>query len=199
MRHHHRWRDIERATFAFGYGLSVTPLQLAQAYSVLASDGVLRPVTFLKHEASNPYANRYESTDQSVEGEQIISPSVAKKVRSMLETVVSKEGTGRLAGVPNYRVAGKTGTVHKSIAGGYSDHRYIAVFAGMAPASRPRLVMTVMINEPSNGVYYGGEVAAPVFSRVMEGALRLLDIPPDNLPEKLPVIHTGLQVQREAS
>jgi len=199
MRHHYRWRDIERATFAFGYGLSVTPLQLAQAYSVLASDGVLRPVTFLKHGTDNPYANRYESSGQSVDGEQVISPSVAKKVRSMLETVVSEEGTGKLASVPNYRIAGKTGTVHKSIAGGYSDDRYIAVFAGMAPASRPRLVMVVMINEPSNGVHYAGEVAAPVFSKIMEGALRLLDIPPDNLPEKLPVIHTGLQVKREAS
>lgn len=199
MRHHYRWRDIERATFSFGYGLSVTPLQLAQAYSVLASDGILRPVTFLKRGTNVPAGYAHENSNQAVEGEQIISPSVAKKVRAMLETAVSKEGTGYLANVPNYRVAGKTGTAHKSIAGGYSEDRYIAVFAGMAPASRPRLVMAVMINEPSNGVYYGGEVAAPVFSRVMEGALRLLDIPPDNLLKKLPVIHTGLQVQREAS
>ncbi len=199
MRHHYRWRDIERATFAFGYGLSVTPLQLAQAYSVLASDGILRPITFLKRGADAPAGYAHENSDQVIEGEQVISPLVAKKVRTMLETVVSKEGTGHLASVSNYRIAGKTGTVHKSIAGGYAEDRYVAVFAGMAPASRPRLVMAVMINEPSNGVYYGGEVAAPVFSRVMEGALRLLDIPPDNLPKKLPVIHTGLQMQRDAS
>lgn len=192
MRHHYRWHDIERATFAFGYGLSVTPLQLAQAYTVLASDGALRPVSFLKLDAA-------ALKSLAVKSEQVMSPSVARQVRVMLETVVSKEGTGILASVPNYRIAGKTGTVHKSIAGGYADDRYVAVFAGMAPASRPRLVMSVMINEPSNGVYYGGEVAAPVFSKIMEGALRLLDIPPDNLPEKLPVIHTGLQVQREAS
>jgi cell division protein FtsI (penicillin-binding protein 3) len=192
MKHHYRWHDIERATFAFGYGLSVTPLQLAQAYTVLASDGVLHPVSFLK---LDPSANK----SLAGKSEQVMSPSVARQVRSMLETVVSKEGTGIRASVPNYRVAGKTGTVHKSIAGGYADDRYVAVFAGMAPASRPRLVMSVMINEPSNGVYYGGEVAAPVFSKVMEGALRLLDIPPDNLPDKLPVIHTGLKLQRESS
>lgn len=173
LMHYHRWHPIEQATMAFGYGLSVTPLQLAQAYAVLASDGYRRPVSFLR-------------IDSAVEGERILSARVSRQVRNMLESVVSPSGTGNRARVPGYRVAGKTGTVHKSTAQGYAEDRYIAVFAGMAPASRPRLVLVVMINEPSNGEYYGGQVAAPVFSKVMGGALRLLDIPPDNLP----VVHT---------
>ena len=98
----------------------------------------------------------------------------------MLEAVVSRTGTGRRARVTGYRIAGKTGTTHKSTAGGYAENRYVSVFAGIAPASHPRLVMVVMINEPSAGEYYGGSVAAPVFSKVMAGALRLLDIPPDD-------------------
>jgi len=102
-------------------------------------------------------------------------------MRTMLETVVSRQGTGYKARVPGYRVAGKTGTVHKFIHGSYAKHQYISVFAGMAPASDPRLVMVVMINDPQ-GVYYGGLVAAPVFSKVMAGSLRLLDVSPDDLP-----------------
>ena len=110
--------------------------------------------------------------------------STAKAVRKMMEAVVSAEGTAPAAAVPGYRVAGKTGTAKKSISGGYADDRYLAVFAGIVPASDPRLVMVVMIDEPSAGKYYGGQVAAPVFSKVMTGALRLLNIPPDDLPEE---------------
>ncbi|MCW9025249.1 MAG: penicillin-binding transpeptidase domain-containing protein [Gammaproteobacteria bacterium] len=165
------WREIERATLAYGYGLSVTPLQLARAYTVFATDGRLLPVSFQK-------------TDEVVTGEQVIKTSISKSVRGMLETVIEKEGTGSKAAVPGYRVAGKTGTMKKASAGGYSDDRYISVFAGMVPASDPRLVMVVMVNEPSSDVYYGGEVAAPVFSKVMAGALRLMDIPPDNIDEQ---------------
>ena len=111
-----------------------------------------------------------------------MAASVAGEVRAMLETVVGVEGTGSRATVTGYRVAGKTGTIHKSAAGGYAADRYVSVFAGFAPASKPRLAMVVMLNEPRNGQYYGGQVAAPVFSKVMTGALRLLDVPPDNLP-----------------
>ncbi len=163
------WNEIETATLAFGYGISVTPLQLAQAYAVLASGGIRRPATFLRQETVPA-------------GERILPAWVAQQVNSMLEEVTGPQGTALTARVAGYRVGGKTGTVRKSIAGGYSDDKYLAVFAGMAPVSAPRLAMVVMVNEPDNGKYYGGQVAAPVFSRVMSGALRLMAIPPDDLP-----------------
>jgi cell division protein FtsI (penicillin-binding protein 3) len=165
----HRWRDIERATLAYGYGLSVTGLQLAQAYSALANDGYRVPVSLLQRQQA---AERYE----------VFSPQVARAVRGMMEAVVKKDGTAPLAAVQGYRVAGKTGTVHKSVAGGYAEDRYLSLFAGMAPASRPRLVAVVVIDEPSNGEHFGGKVAGPVFSNVMAGALRLLNVPPDDAP-----------------
>jgi len=167
------WREIEQATLAFGYGLSVTPLQLARAYLVLATGGMRPSVTFLHVDPSRDVVNL---------GERVVSKSIASKVRKMLELVVEKGGTGQRAQVPGYHIAGKTGTARKAGVGGYQKHEYVAVFAGMAPASRPQLVMVVMINEPSNGEYYGGKVTAPVFARVMAGSLRLLNIPPDNLP-----------------
>ncbi len=170
-----RWRDIERATLAYGYGLSVTSMQLAQAYSVLANDGYRVPVTLLK-----------QSTDSEPERQVVFSPVVARAVRRMMESVVAVDSTAPLAAVNGYRVAGKTGTAHKSEAGGYAEKRYVSVFAGMVPASNPRLVAVVVINEPANGEHYGGKVAAPVFSRVMAGALRLLNIAPDAAP----LLHT---------
>jgi cell division protein FtsI (penicillin-binding protein 3) len=165
-----RWRDIERATLAYGYGLSVTGMQLAQAYSVLANDGYRVPTTLLKRDANS-----------ELERQSVFSPMVARAVRKMMESVVAADGTAPLAAVNGYRVAGKTGTAHKSEAGGYAEKRYLSVFAGMAPASDPRLVAVVVVNEPSNGEHYGGKVAAPVFSSVMAGALRLLNIPPDDV------------------
>ncbi len=163
-----RLSEFERATMAFGYGLSVTPLQLAHAYSAIAAGGVLYPVTFLRRE-------------EAVQGERVMSELTAKNVRHMMERVVSPEGTANKASIANYRVAGKTGTLHKFISGGYAKDRYLSVFAGMAPASNPSLVMVVMINEPRNGQHFGGQVAAPVFSKVISAALRLLNIAPDNL------------------
>jgi cell division protein FtsI (penicillin-binding protein 3) len=164
-----RWSKIEQATLSFGYGLSVTPLQLARAYGVLAADGVRRPVSLLR-------------LNEAPQGERVMSIETARTVRFMLEAVVSKEGTAPLAAVRGYRVAGKTGTVKKTERGGYAEDKFQAVFAGIAPASEPRLVMVVVIDEPRGQKYYGGEVAAPVFSRVMAGALRILNIPPDDLP-----------------
>lgn len=161
------WSQIGQATLAFGYGLSVTPLQLAQAYTVLAADGVRRPVSLVR-------------LDRVPEGEAIIKPATAREIRKMLEGVVSPGGTAPAAAVKGYRVAGKTGTVKKIVGGEYSEDRYYALFAGMAPADDPRLVMVVVIDEPSGDKYYGGLVAAPVFSRVMAGALRILNIPPDS-------------------
>ncbi len=167
LRHFQSWRLFEHATLAFGYGLSVTTLQLAQAYAVLAADGVKRPVTLLK---------RRERPAE----ERILSAATARKVRAMMETVVSPKGTAKLAAIDGYRAAGKTGTAKKAVRGGYASKRYQAVFAGMAPASQPRFVMVVMVDEPRGKHYYGGRVAAPVFSSVMAGALRLFNVPPDD-------------------
>ncbi|MEJ2608836.1 MAG: penicillin-binding protein 2 [Candidatus Thiodiazotropha sp.] len=164
--HFSDWSKFEQATLSFGYGMSVTPLQLARAYAVLANDGVRMPASLLK-------------LDRPAEGVQVLRQSTARSVVKMLEAVVSSEGTAPLAEVPGYRVAGKTGTAKKSVAGGYSKDKYLAVFVGMAPASNPRLVMAVFIDEPRGKEYYGGLVAGPVFSKVMSGALRLLNIPPD--------------------
>jgi cell division protein FtsI (penicillin-binding protein 3) len=167
--HYTNWRDIRRATMGYGYGLSVTPLQLVQAYATLANDGKQLPLSILRR-SDTPAA------------EQVISAKVAKQVRSMLELAVSDEGTGRNARIPMYHVAGKTGTSRKAEGKGYSK-LYNAVFAGMAPASSPRLAMVVVVNEPGAGKYYGGTVAAPVFASVMTGALRLLDVAPDDISE----------------
>ncbi|MEO9275829.1 penicillin-binding protein 2 [Marinomonas sp. 5E14-1] len=167
---HPKWHPSEIATLSYGYGLSVSTLQLAQAYMTLANDGYRVPVTLFKQ-------------DSPANGKQVIPRKVAKDVVKMMEAVVQK-GSGKAAQIPGYRVAGKTGTVHKVGSKGYEYDQYIALFAGVAPASNPRLAMVVMINDPKGREYYGGEVAAPVFSRVMEGALTTLNIYPD-LPEGL--------------
>ncbi len=164
------WGQAERATVSYGYGLSVTSLQLANAYAALAADGKQRPISFLKR-------NR----EQLPEARQVIAPEVAREVRKMLEAVVQKGGTGTRAQVAGYRVAGKTGTVRKASGGGYNEDNYYSVFAGLAPVSKPRLAMVVVVDSPDDGEYYGGVISAPVFGRVMEGALRLLDVPPDDL------------------
>ncbi|MHC8441131.1 MAG: peptidoglycan D,D-transpeptidase FtsI family protein [Candidatus Eutrophobiaceae bacterium] len=161
-----RWTQIEQVTLSYGYGLSVTALQLARAYTVLANDGILMPISLLR-------------VDGRVEGERVASAKAVRRVRRMMEEVVSPSGTARRAAVPGYRIAGKTGTVKKSQDGGYADDLYQSVFVGIAPASRPRLVMLVMIDEPNAGLIAGGAVAAPVFSAVMTRALRIMDIPPD--------------------
>jgi len=169
LSHYGGWNAIETATLAYGYGVSVTPLQLAQAYAVLATDGIKRSVTFLRE-------------GDISEERRVLPASVTHQIRNMLEQATGPEGTAPAARIAGYRVAGKTGTVKKSVAGGYAENKYLAVFAGMAPASDPRLVMVVMVDEPSNGKYYGGQVAAPVFSKVMSGALRLMAVPPDDVP-----------------
>lgn len=164
------WHKVDHATASYGYGFSVTALQLARAYGVLAADGVLRPASFLKLNAG-----------EEPEGTAVLSPEVARTVRAMLERVVQTGGTGTKAAVSGYRVAGKTGTVRKAGRRGYNEENYLSLFAGFAPASRPRLAMVVMVDGPESGEYYGGVVAAPVFSRVMAGALRLLDVAPDDV------------------
>lgn len=177
LRHFQDWRPIDHATVAYGYGLSTTTLQLASAYAVIANGGERRPVSFFKVKQLPP-AHR------------VIRTTTAAEVSQMLERVV-REGTATAAAIPGYRVAGKTGTARKSGIGGYAERRYQAVFAGYVPASRPRLVAVVVIDEPSAGAYYGGAVAAPVFARVMAGALRLMEIPPDDLPDGAGLVHTA--------
>ena len=159
------WTDIERANFAFGHGLSTTALQLAQAYAVIASRGEKRDVSLL-YQASPP------------EAERVIDHDISEQMVQMLKTVAGPEGTAKRAQIKAYPVAGKTGTIHKVGKQGYAADRYQAVFAGMAPADDPRVVAVVIVDEPSTGKYFGGLVAAPIFSVVAEAALRLMHVPP---------------------
>jgi len=160
------WVPVDQASISFGYGISVTPIQLARAYLALANDGVSLPLTLL-HSESSPV------------GERIMTSQTARRLQAMLSMAASNTGTGKAAQVADYRVAGKTGTVRKLTPSGYSEDKYVSWFAGFAPLASPRLVMIVTVDEPAHGSYYGGDVAAPVFGHVMAGALRLLDIPPD--------------------
>jgi cell division protein FtsI (penicillin-binding protein 3) len=160
------WRPIEQATMAYGHGISVSLIQLARAYTVFARDGELVPLTLVK-------------TGMPAAGRRVLSSETARAVRAMLEAAVQPGGTAPRARIMGWRVAGKTGTAHKQENGGYAAHKYISSFVGLAPASDPRLVIAVMIDEPAAGQYYGGAVAAPVFAQVMQGALRLLAAPHD--------------------
>lgn len=163
-------RDIDVASLSFGYGVSVTALQLASAYATVANHGMKMPVTFLYR-------------DHGVQGRQVISPKVADQVLAMLTTVVAPGGTGVNAKVPNYHVAGKTGTAEIAGPGGYDKHRHVASFVGVAPASDPCLVVAVVLHEPQGKRYFGSQVAAPAFAQIMAGALRLLNVTPDALQQ----------------
>jgi cell division protein FtsI (penicillin-binding protein 3) len=168
------WRPIGIATLSHGYGLSVTPLQLAHAYATIGAGGIRRPISFEKN--SGPVA-----------GERVMNPKIARELVELMGQVTDKGGTATRASLIGYRVSGKTGTAFKSIAGGYSTDKIMAVFAGLVPASHPKLATVVVIDEPSRDVQemgtlaQGGSVAAPVFASVMSGTLRLMDIPPDDL------------------
>jgi cell division protein FtsI (penicillin-binding protein 3) len=166
LRAHAGWRPIEQATMSYGHGLSVSLLQLARAYLVFATDGELKPVTLVKREGP-------------VESVRVVSPATALAVRRMLEMAVAPGGTAPRAQIRGYRVAGKTGTAHKLEGAGYAPNKYISTFIGLAPASAPRIIVAVLIDEPAAGQYYGGAVAAPVFMQVMSGALRFMAVPPD--------------------
>ena len=162
------WHPIVQANFSFGYGLTVTPLQLAHAYSVIANQGEKKPVSILK-------------LDVPVNVDTVIDQKITQQMVAMLKTVVQSGGTARRANLEYYTVAGKTGTIHKVGSQGYADDRYISLFAGFAPADNPRVVAVVAIHEPSRGKYYGGEVAAPVFANVVERSLQLLQVPPEKM------------------
>ncbi len=164
------WHHVEQATLSYGYGISVSALQLVRAYAAIANGGMLPQISFVK-------------TDEPESTQRVLSEKVAAELHYMMESVVSTEGTGRLAGVPGYRIAGKTGTSHRSQGGGYAEDRYISLFAGFAPVSNPRYAAVVVVHDPSEGGHFGGVVAAPVFADVMASALRLGGIEPDNLAD----------------
>jgi cell division protein FtsI (penicillin-binding protein 3) len=169
-----RWGPLETATLSYGYGLAVTPLQLAQAYQVLANDGIKQPLTLLRRQPG-----------ELTQGKQVLPKSIANDVVKMLQTVVGPKGTARRARVDGYLVAGKTGTVHKVGSEGYKDESYLSLFAGVAPADDPKVVTIVVIDEPSGREYYGGEVAAPIYSRVMQSSLRLMNVLPSQSIENV--------------
>ena len=163
------WKKVERATFSYGYGLNTSALQLARGYTVLANGGILRPVSFT-------------TLDSAPVGYRVFSNDIMDSVRTMMTGVVKLGGTASRAAVENYTVAGKTGTIKKASRGGYAEGHYLSLFAGMIPANNPRLAMVVMIDDPQGEDYYGGLVAAPMFSKVMTGAMRLLNVTPDDMP-----------------
>jgi len=165
VRPYKTWKPIEQATMSYGHGLSVSLVQMARAYSVFARDGELIPLTMLR-------------SDETAYGTPVLKPETAVAIRKMLEMAAGPGGTAPLAQVPGYRVGGKTGTAHKVENGRY-ENKYIASFVGFAPISNPRLIVAVMVDEPSAGKYYGGQVAAPVFARITGEALRALRVPPD--------------------
>ncbi len=162
------WKPFTLATLAFGYGLSVTTLQLAQAYMVIANEGVKKPLSLLK-------------VAKPPEGKLVMNPKTAKAMIDLLESVTAKGGTAEAARIPGYRVAGKTGTVHKVGVGGYEKNHYMSSFVGMAPATHPRLVIVVILNDPQGKKYYGGLISAPIFKNIMEGSLRILNVKPDDV------------------
>lgn len=162
-----RWSEFELATLSFGYGLSVTTAQLGRMYTTLANGGANRELTIIKN-------------NKQKEAEQVFSAQNTQAVLEMMESVTQKGGSGTKAAVAGYRVAGKTGTSRKAIAGGYGDN-YVNIFAGVAPVSDPQIVVIVLINEPGGDLYYAGDTAAPVFSKIMGGALQLLNVAPDGL------------------
>jgi cell division protein FtsI (penicillin-binding protein 3) len=161
------WKPVEQATMAYGYGLSASLLQMARAYTCLAREGGdVIPVTLLRHDA--PAA-----------GVKVYSPATAQEIRRMLQLAAGPGGTAPLAQTQGYSVGGKSGTAHKQEGKGYAANKYRSWFVGMAPIGSPRIVVAVMVDEPSKGVYYGGAVAAPVFSQVVQQTLRLMNVAPD--------------------
>jgi cell division protein FtsI (penicillin-binding protein 3) len=177
------WRPIEQATMAYGHGISVTLIQLARAYQAFARDGDLTPLSLTRLDMP------------PVSGRQVFSAQTAREVRAMLELVVLPGGTAPKAQVSGYRAAGKTGTAHKLEGGAYAN-KYVASFVGFAPASDPRLIVAIMVDEPSNGKHFGGDVAAPVFAQVMGESLRTLGVGSD-APQKPLLVANAAPVKEE--
>ncbi|HEY3598260.1 MAG TPA: penicillin-binding protein 2 [Paraburkholderia sp.] len=176
VRPYKRWRPIEQATMAYGYGLSASLLQLAQLYTVYAGDGTLRPARLLQDTAAGTPPR---AAQDAPAGPRVTTPATAASIRAMLEMATGPGGTGQAASVAGYRVGGKTGTARKQVGATYAKNRYRALFVGIAPMSDPRLIVAVMIDDPAGRVFYGGTVAGPVFAAVTGGVLQLLGVPPD--------------------
>jgi cell division protein FtsI (penicillin-binding protein 3) len=173
------WRPVEQATMSYGYGISASLFQMARAYTIFASDGKSLPATLIKNGQIPP-------------GVPVISPENAQAMRHMLNMAAGPGGTAQKAQTVGYSVGGKTGTAHKQEGKGYAGKKYRGVFVGMAPIEKPRIVVAVMIDEPSNGVYYGGDVAAPVFSQTVQQSLRLLGVQPD-MSVKPQIVANGVE------
>lgn len=190
VRPYKRWRPIEQATMAYGYGLSTSLLQLAQIYTAYAGDGTMHPARLLVSDPADglsqdstqgnpPPDHRSNAPHATGSDHPVTTPATARAIRSMLEMAVDAGGTGSAAAIEGYRVGGKTGTARKQVGAGYAKNRYRALFVGMAPMSSPRLIVAVMIDDPAGHAFYGGTVAGPVFGAVTGGALQLLGVPPD--------------------
>jgi cell division protein FtsI (penicillin-binding protein 3) len=182
VRPYKTWRPVEQATMSYGHGIAVSLVQLARAYTLFARDGDLVPLSLLR-------------VDSPPAGKPVVSKQTAETVRHMLELAAQPGGTAPRARIMGYRVAGKTGTAHKQEHGGYAADKYHSSFVGLAPASRPRLVVAVMIDEPAAGQHYGGIVAAPVFAQVMAGALRILGVAPDAPMKPIEITPPALEVR----
>lgn len=180
VRPYKKWRPIEQATMSYGHGISVSLIQLARSYMIFARDGEIIPLSFQK--VSDP-----------PQGQKVISAKTAREMRAMLESVVGPEGTAPKAQVPGYRVGGKTGTAYKVVGAGYDKRKYIGSFVGIAPMSEPRIIVAVMIDEPTGLFHYGGDVAAPAFSAVTANALRSLNVPPDSPITNIIIPTDGVQ------
>jgi cell division protein FtsI (penicillin-binding protein 3) len=163
------WRPVEQATMAYGYGLSASLLQMARAYTPLAREGDVIPVSMLRHDPAEP----------PVAGLRVLSPNTVHEIRKMLQMAAGPGGTGPKAQTIGYSVGGKSGTAHKQEGKGYATNKYRSWFVGMAPITAPRIIVAVMVDEPSNGLHYGGDVAAPVFSQVVQQTLRMMNVSPD--------------------
>jgi cell division protein FtsI (penicillin-binding protein 3) len=187
MRPWKNWRPIEQATISYGHGFSVSLVQLAKAYTVFARDGDLIPLSLIRLDSP------------PLKTERIFSPQTAREVRAMLEMVVQPGGTAPKVRIPGYRVAGKSGTAHKVEGGRYAKNKYVASFAGFAPATDPRFVVAVMIDEPEGNSHFGGSVAGPVFTRVMSGLLRLYSVPQDmpTSAERMHIVQGSGEPERE--
>ena len=180
LRPWNKWRPVEQATMSYGHGISVSLLQVARAYTVFTNDGQLLPLSLMRRDLmSDAGASRPR-------GKQLFTPESARELTQMMELAVTSGGTASRAQVAGYRVAGKTGTAHKPEDGGYAEKKYVSSFVGFGPVSDPRLIVAVMLDEPSGAKHYGGDVAGPVFSSVMTSALRMMAVPPD-APAQPPV------------
>jgi cell division protein FtsI (penicillin-binding protein 3) len=184
LRPYKTWRPIEQATMAYGYGLSASLLQMAQAYTVFARDGEVVPVSMLKQ-------------DHPVTGRRVLSAQTAQEIRTMLQLASGPGGTAPKAQTMGYSVGGKSGTAHKQEGRGYASNKYRSWFVGMAPIGKPRIIVAVMVDEPTNGKYFGGDVAAPVFSQVVQQTLRTMNVAPD-LDVRSGVVANAMPAERES-